>query len=289
MTITLLSTPIMGIALGPVRRRRTGSAVVVLPACLLVIASGWSVTLPSVYDLLSNSQISSRTSPGLMDLIAALATGLVGAVTLARRDVAAMLPGVAIAISLVPPLAVAGLCLRKLSRWPALFVSNLFALAVAGMAVFAPLGHTAEADNAAGRPAGRSSAAMALLFVVVLVPLTAHTVATLLLNAWTGRTKDAAQQWLAHEPDASVTSVCEFPDDVHPRSYPGRPSTSAVPARPARRTDSGQDPPRGGCLAGAAHRRRRGWRPSAASASCPASFHRGFRPGGAAGLTASAA
>ncbi|MEU2747534.1 DUF389 domain-containing protein [Streptomyces collinus] len=204
-----------------------------------------------------------------MDLIAALATGLVGAVTLARRDVAAMLPGVAIAISLVPPLAVAGLCRRKLSRWPALFVSNLVALVVAGMAVFAPLGHTAEADKAAGRPAGRSSAAMALLFVIVLVPLTANTVATLLLNAWTGRTKDAAQQWLADEPDASVTSVCEFPDDVHPRSYPGRPSTSAVPARPARRTDSGQYPPRGGCLAGAAHRRRRGWRPSAASASCP--------------------
>ncbi|MEJ8670150.1 hypothetical protein WKI71_22240 [Streptomyces sp. MS1.AVA.1] len=48
---------------------------------------------------------------------------------------------------------------------------------------------------------------MALLFVVVLVPLTANTVATLLLNAWTGRTKDAAQQWLADEPDASVTSV----------------------------------------------------------------------------------
>ncbi|MGC9542312.1 DUF389 domain-containing protein [Streptomyces sp. UG1] len=214
MIIAPLSTPIMGIALGSVQRRRTGSAVVVLLACLLVIAVGMviSVALPRDYDLLSNSQISSRTSPGLMDLIAALATGLAGAVALARRDVAAVLPGVAIAISLVPPLVVAGVCLGKLSGWLALgalalFVSNLFALVFAGMVVFASLGYAAEADRAAGRPAGRATAAMALLFVVVLVPLTANTVATLLLNVWTGRTKDAAQQWLADEPDASVTSV----------------------------------------------------------------------------------
>src|SRR5690606_37769423 len=53
-------------ALGSVQRRRTGSAVVVLLACLWVIAIGMvmSVALPAHYDLLSNSQISSRTSPG---------------------------------------------------------------------------------------------------------------------------------------------------------------------------------------------------------------------------------
>ncbi|MFC5219744.1 TIGR00341 family protein [Streptomyces coerulescens] len=214
MIIAPLSTPIMGIALGSVQRRRTGSATVVLLACLLVIAVGMvmSLALPSSYDLLSNSQISSRTSPGLMDLIAALATGLAGAVALARRDVAAVLPGVAIAISLVPPLVVAGVCLGKLSGWLALgalalFVSNLFALVFAGMVVFASLGYGTEADKAAGRPARGAYAAMALLFVVVLAPLTANTVATLLLNAWTGRTKEAADQWLADEPDASVTSV----------------------------------------------------------------------------------
>ncbi|MEU3278913.1 TIGR00341 family protein [Streptomyces antibioticus] len=214
MIIAPLSTPIMGIALGSVQRRRTGSAVVVLLACLLVIAVGMvmSVSLPSDYDLLSNSQISSRTSPGLMDLIAALATGFAGAVALARRDVAAVLPGVAIAISLVPPLVVAGVCLGQLSGWLALgalvlFVSNLFALVFGGMVVFASLGYGAEAGKAAGRPARRTYAAMILLFVVVFVPLTANTVLTLLLDTWSGRTKDAAQQWLADVPGASVTSV----------------------------------------------------------------------------------
>ncbi|WP_149180963.1 TIGR00341 family protein [Streptomyces sp. TRM49041] len=214
MIIAPLATPIMGIALGSVQRRRTGSARVVLLACLLVIVVGMamSMTLPSGYDLLSNSQISSRTSPRLMDLIAALATGLAGAVALARRDVAAVLPGVAIAISLVPPLVVAGVCLGQLSGWLALgalvlFVSNLFALVFGGMVVFASLGYGAEADKAAGRPARRAYVGMVLLFAVAFVPLTANTVVTLLLNTWTGQTKDAAEQWLADEPGASVTSV----------------------------------------------------------------------------------
>ncbi len=214
MIIAPLSTPIMGIALGSVQRRRTGSARTVLLACLLVIAVGMamSVTLPSDYDLLSNSQISSRTSPGLMDLIAALATGFAGAVALARRDVGAVLPGVAIAISLVPPLVVVGVCLGQTSGWLALgalvlFVSNLFALVFGGMVIFASLGYGVEAERAARRPARRAYASMALLFVVVFVPLTANTVVTLLLNAWIGQTKKAAEQWLAEEPGASVTSV----------------------------------------------------------------------------------
>ncbi|MFJ7769386.1 TIGR00341 family protein [Streptomyces sp. NPDC097107] len=214
MIIAPLSTPIMGIALGSVQRRRTGSARTVLLACLLVIAVGMvmSVALPSDYDLLSNSQISSRTSPGLMALIAALATGFAGAVALARRDVAAVLPGVAIAISLVPPLVVVGVCLGQLSGWLALgalvlFVSNLFALVFGGMVVFASLGYGVEADKAAGRPARSAYAAMALLFAAVTVPLTANTVLTFLLNTWTGSTKDVAQQWLAETPGASVTSV----------------------------------------------------------------------------------
>ncbi|WP_236244782.1 TIGR00341 family protein [Streptomyces sp. CC210A] len=214
MIIAPLSTPIMGIALGSVQRRRTGSAKVVLLACALVIAIGavFSTVLPGSYELLSNSQIASRTSPGIMDLVAALATGFAGAVALARRDVAAVLPGVAIAISLVPPLVVAGVCLGRLAGWLALgalvlFVSNLFALVFGGMVVFAALRHGGPAGREPGRPARRTYAAMAFLFAVVVVPLSANTALTLLLDTWTGRAKAAAEDWLADQPDASVTSV----------------------------------------------------------------------------------
>ncbi|MBA9002751.1 DUF389 domain-containing protein [Thermomonospora cellulosilytica] len=214
MIIAPLSTPIMGIALGSVRHRRTGAVGVVVLACLLVVAVGmvFSAVLPGDYDLLSNGQIAGRTSPGLLDLVAAVATGLAGAVAQARRDVAAVLPGVAIAISLVPPLVVAGVCLGDGAGWLALgalvlFLSNLFALVFGGMVVFAALGYGAEAAGTAGRPVRRTYLAMALLFTVVFVPLAANTALTLLLDTWTGRAKDAAGQWLAGVQGAYVTNV----------------------------------------------------------------------------------
>ena len=60
----------------------------------------------------NNSQIAARINPRLLDLMAALATGAVGTIALVRTDIAGSLPGVSIAISLVPPLNVIGVCIR---------------------------------------------------------------------------------------------------------------------------------------------------------------------------------
>lgn len=78
----------MGIALDIVRQSRTGAVRTVVLGCLLVVGVGvlFSAVVPIGYDLLQNAQFSGRTSPGLMDLVAALATGAAGAVGLARRD-----------------------------------------------------------------------------------------------------------------------------------------------------------------------------------------------------------
>ena len=61
----------------------------------------------------TNSQVAGRVNPRLVDLLAALATGAVGSIALARDDISDTLPGVAIAVSLVPPLAVVGLTLES--------------------------------------------------------------------------------------------------------------------------------------------------------------------------------
>ncbi|MEU6101157.1 DUF389 domain-containing protein [Streptomyces flaveolus] len=214
MIIAPLSTPIMGIALGAVQRRRSTAAAFVALGGLLVVLVGAvaSVVVPQSYDLLSNSQISGRTSPGLLDLISALATGFAGAVALARKDVAAVLPGVAIAISLVPPLVVTGVCAGQTSWWLALgalvlFLSNLFALVFAGMVVFAVLGYTHTAGRRTRHRPRRAYVMLGLLFAAVLLPLGANTVATVLLNTWTVRAKSAAERWLTQSPGATVTSV----------------------------------------------------------------------------------
>lgn len=211
MIIAPLSTPIMGMALASVKGRRNGSALFVLVGGCLVIAVGalFSRLLPDPSVLTENSQVAGRIAPGLLDLVAALATGLAGAVALARRDVAAVLPGVAIAISLVPPLAVVGVCLGQGLVLPALgalllFASNLVALVVAGVFVFAVLGYRAEAP---ARRSTRSRLGLVASFVLVLVPLAVTTSVTWVLRSLTDEVEAATKAWVATEPSAEVERV----------------------------------------------------------------------------------
>ncbi len=217
MIIAPLSTPIMGIALGLARRERLHSIRFVLAGAALVILIGllFSAVLPGSYVLLNNSQIAGRTSPGLLDLVAAIATGFAGAVALARRDVAAVLPGVAIAISLVPPLAVVGVCFGRGEFGLGLgalllFVSNLLSLVLAGTLIFAVLGYTAEAAEArhsAGGPRRRIYLTLGLLLSLVMLPLLANTVANALIAGWTDSTHRIADEWLAGTPGAETIEV----------------------------------------------------------------------------------
>jgi len=85
---------------------------VVAGACTSIALSFFMGLMAVAVDVSSNSQILRRTNPRLIGLVVALATGAVGAFALAREDVSDTLPGVAIAISLVPPLAVVGISLE---------------------------------------------------------------------------------------------------------------------------------------------------------------------------------
>ncbi|MFZ0323151.1 MAG: TIGR00341 family protein [Actinomycetes bacterium] len=217
MIIAPLSTPIMGVALGIVRRSTSGTrraAVFTFTGASVVILIGiaFSLVVPGGLDLLNDSQIASRTSPGLVDLISAVATGFAGAVAFARRDVAAVLPGVAIAISLVPPLAVVGVCLGQGSVALAagalvLFLSNFVALVLAGTLVFTSAGYAAEAGQTEQLSRRRAYLAIGTLLFVVLVPMAVNTVGSYLIDLWTQRVQSAADQWIADQPGASVQSV----------------------------------------------------------------------------------
>jgi uncharacterized hydrophobic protein (TIGR00271 family) len=214
MIIAPLSTPIMGIALGIAKRQRNASLLYVVTGGSLVVLIGvlGSLVMPSSYDLLANSQIASRTSPGLLDLIAAIATGLAGAVALARRDVAAVLPGVAIAISLVPPLAVVGVCLGQGAFGLAvgaflLFFSNVLAMVLAGMITFTFLGYATEGvPDQVDRP-GHHKVVLGVLLLLITLPLAANTVVVYEINVWQGSVRDAAEHWLRDTQDAEITGV----------------------------------------------------------------------------------
>jgi uncharacterized membrane protein len=129
-------------------------------------------------------EILARTSPRLLDLVVALAAGAAGAFALGREDVSDALPGVAIAVSLVPPLAASGILLADGRPGLAggaflLFFTNFVAIVLAGVVVLAVMGYGAVARQVASRAARRTAAvviAIALGLVIVPLGITSYTV-----------------------------------------------------------------------------------------------------------------
>lgn len=184
MIVAPLMTPIIGTALAIVladRRQMLDNLLIVLGGAALVVAIGFLLGVTHQADVLAatNDQVSGRVSPRLIDLLAALATGVVGAFALVRSDVSDTLPGVAIAISLVPPLSVVGLTLESgapAEAWGALllFGTNVTAIIATGTVVLL-LYRLREVARGSGLEVGqlsaRTLAVVAGMLVVVSVPL----------------------------------------------------------------------------------------------------------------------
>jgi uncharacterized hydrophobic protein (TIGR00271 family) len=96
-------------------------------------------------DRIGTQEMLSRTEPTLLDLLVATASGVAVAYALCRKNVSAALPGVAIAVALVPPLAAVGLFLGMRDLQLAygaflLFLTNLAAITFASGVVFTLFG-----------------------------------------------------------------------------------------------------------------------------------------------------
>jgi uncharacterized hydrophobic protein (TIGR00271 family) len=191
MIVAPLMVPIQGTMLSVVlgdRRNLIRSVGLVVAGAAAAIAIGWvlGAIVPGPVDAQNNAQVAARVNPHLIDLLAALATGAVGSIALVRRDISDTLPGVAIAISLVPPLAVVGLTLQA-RQWSQaqgamlLFVTNVAAILGVGtivMALYRVQRMSPQVGTAEERALNRRHAivVIAILAVIVVVPLTASSV-----------------------------------------------------------------------------------------------------------------
>jgi uncharacterized hydrophobic protein (TIGR00271 family) len=219
MIVAPLMTPILGIALAVVigdRPALVRSVLYVLGGALLVIGIAFLIGLFSTHPdaYATNSQVSGRISPRLIDLLAALATGTVGAFALVRRDISDTLPGVAIAISLVPPLAVVGLLLEvgrfsDAAQALLLFGTNVAAIVLTGT-VLLGFYRVREAATASGHVATsfgkRTVAVIVGLVVLVAVPLGIGTLNVVRDQLITAKAKPVAQSW-ASRAGWQVTTV----------------------------------------------------------------------------------
>ena len=114
MIVAPLMGPILGLALGTVLgdvRMFQRSLLAEFTGVILVILTGMIVAAavgPTHIDF-AGSEIAGRTSPTLFDLAIGLAAGLAGAYCTVHPGLQSSVAGVAIAVALVPPLAVTGL------------------------------------------------------------------------------------------------------------------------------------------------------------------------------------
>ena len=206
MIVAPLATPIYGVALGTVtgsRRNLFASLGLLVAGVALNIFLGYLVGLVTVSRIPVdvNPQITGRTAPTLLDLGIAITVGVAGSFALVRRDVSNILAGVAIAISLVPVLAVVGITLgsgRRDLAWGAfvLFLVNAAAIIVAGVVVFTAAGYERMARERGRHPGRRAKVLIALLVIALVIPLTLQSLQTLRYERWVGATDTAAEQWV---------------------------------------------------------------------------------------------
>ena len=145
MMIAPLMAPIMGMSASITMgwgTRLLATTAIVGASVIGGIAVAWALAR---FVPLANSglpaELLSRSSPDIRDLVVALAAGAAGSYATVRRDVSGALPGVAVAVALVPPLAAVGVLLGLdqpgLARGAALlFAANLFGIMLAASIVF---------------------------------------------------------------------------------------------------------------------------------------------------------
>lgn len=172
MILAPLMSPIISLAMGIVRSDRnliqtslktlmTGLVVALLCAALFSLLMPLRTVTP---------EMDGRLHPSLLDLIVALLSGVAGAYANAKEEIAKSLAGVAIAVALVPPLAVTGIGigwmdLQMVMGSALLFLTNLVGIMLAASITFLILGFA---------PVSRARKALAFsvgLMILIAIPL----------------------------------------------------------------------------------------------------------------------
>jgi uncharacterized hydrophobic protein (TIGR00271 family) len=207
MLVAPLMTPMLALAASLIyaqMRRFVGALLMVIFGTLAAIAVGWFVALiasggitPDALD----SEILARTSPSLLDLGIAIAAGLAGGYVLTHKGSTSSLPGVAIAVALVPPLATVGVTLRLGATDLAtgallLYTTNLIAIVLSASIVMLVSGFVPDYVRQLARgKIGIRLLPWALALVAVTVPLALHTRAVLEEESFSRFVSQTVTQW----------------------------------------------------------------------------------------------
>ena len=178
MLVAPLMSPVLGVSaavvMGWPRRIVRQSTLLIMGALLAVaLAAAISFAVPGSMDPLPAEMIA-RTSPNLLDLGIALAAGAAGAYGVVRRQASDALPGVAVAVALVPPLAVVGMALQ-IGEWQMalgaflLFLVNVVGIVASGAMTFIAAGFVPGRRLLSGNTSIASGLRWASVAIIIVV------------------------------------------------------------------------------------------------------------------------
>ena len=162
MLVAPLLGPLLGLSMALAvgdGRLALQTALTILLGAVGVVALAAVMTSLLPFQVITD-EIAARTRPTALDLVIAVASGLAGAVVTASREkrLSASIPGVAIAVALIPPLGVAGFGIGAGLQWALvrgsllLFGANLAGIVLSGLLVFLLVGmHRPDVVAAAQR------------------------------------------------------------------------------------------------------------------------------------------
>ena len=172
MLLAPLMSPIISFAMGMLRQDQglyRHSAFKILIGITLALGSAALITMLFPHKPVTNEMLS-RLSPSLLDLGVAIFAGIAGAYTKSYKEILQSLAGVAIAVALVPPLAVAGIGLGRgdpyfFGQAFLLFSTNLVGIIVFAALTFWMLGYSAAIKGK------RSMGSVVLVLALITIPL----------------------------------------------------------------------------------------------------------------------
>ncbi len=173
MVLAPLMSPIVSLAMALLRNdqillKRSMVTIIIGVTLALSMAALLALLMPITR---ITPEMAGRLHPNLLDLGVAIVSGMAAAYAHARESVMKSMPGVAIAVALVPPVCVAGIGIgwwdwQVISGAALLFVTNLVGIALAAALTFLVLGYAPIVK------ARRGLALSLVLMITVAVPLT---------------------------------------------------------------------------------------------------------------------
>lgn len=216
MLVAPLMTPMLALAASLMyaqMKRFLGSLTLIFLGTVGAIITGWLVAKLAGGALTAASlspELVARTTPSLLDLGIAVAAGLAGGYVLTHKGAGSSLPGVAIAVALVPPLATVGVALEFGSVDRALgalllYSTNLIAIVLSASIVMFISGFVPDYVRQIARGhLGLRLLPWGLALVLVAVPLGLHTRSVLEDEAFVRNVTEAVAEW---DPQAQIIEI----------------------------------------------------------------------------------